>query len=241
MFFNNNIKKILFIVVLFILFFEIIISNLYYFLIVDNIDVLFCVRFINNNIMQNENKSEILNCLYISRYMGQDWNKKFFYIDNYGNLTDYCKYLITHIKDELNINSGSNVDIARYNYYKFINELILHARECIDLTSTDDINKCNYIESLIEKQVNIKKNMCLLDVDNELCNQIKVNNNTPLLNGYLDKNMINFGRDFYSKDRNYKIHNLPKLNNVNEIDNKEIIITLGIICTISILIYSISK
>jgi hypothetical protein len=211
---------------------------------VNNIDNL------NNNIYTMNNditlKSRILNCLYVSRYMGQDWNKKYFYMDNFDNLSDYCENLLKYIEDTLyehnkNINHVDSEKFKKYLYYRYINEFILHARECIDLTGNNNIEECIKIEHLIESQTNIKKNICLFNVNDDLCNKKQIDNKTPTINGYLDRNMTNFGRDFYSQNRNYYIHKMSPLN-INDTYNTEnnIIGTTLILTTIvgvSILIY----
>jgi hypothetical protein len=251
---NNKNVILIFLFMLFIILSNEMIINYFYLYNTISIDNIIHYNFIESlkvyynysNTIQNQNKSELLNCLYISRYMGQDWNKKFFYFDNYNNLTDYCKYLIDHVKEELNTKLTNQDDNEkRKEYYKYINDLVLHTRKCIDLTSTSNQNYCDNIENIIESQTDIKKNMCLFNVDNQLCNQIKIENNTPMLNGYLDKNMTMYGRDFYSHNRNYKIHNLPNLEGMYETDNNNIILPISIsivsIISIGILIYYISS
>ncbi len=182
---------------------------------INNIDFNFTLK---TSTMRNQEKSEVLNCVYISRYMGQDWNKRFFYIDPHTNLSPYCEYIIAYLKDTLSVDDPNETDIVNLEnrqrrYYSYINDLILHARECIDLTGDNDRNKCVYLERVIDMQADIKKNMCLNSIEPELCNHQKVHNSTPLINGYTDRNMITFGRDFYSKNKNYSI-----ITNLNKVD-----------------------
>ncbi len=210
---KTKINFFLLIIILIILYNEINMNNMIIcdFFIIDNSYTLKNVLDNNFNYAIDPRKSEVLNCLYISRYMGQDWNKAFFYFDHYGNLSDYCLDLIKYVKDELrkeniNLENNSNYEqILRQIYYNYMNEFILYTRECIEITGEGDLNKCDYIQKLIEQHTEIKKNMCLENVDNPLCNQKKIENNKKMLDGYFDQNMRNFGRDYYSKERNYKI------------------------------------
>lgn len=232
-------KKCIFLLIFIILCYDIYdnyTTNYYdYYLIIDNIyynDTTLNKFSYDINYSIDPSRSEVLNCLYMSRYMGQDWNKKYFYFDNYGNLSDYCNDLIEYVKKELSRNTTDKQLINR-NYYKLMNQFVIHERLCINLNGFADKIQCEQIQKLIEIQTNFKLNMCLFNVDNSLCNQYEVVNKTPMMDGYLDKNMREYGRNYYSHTRNYQ-----KIVENNEINYKTLLVSfVGLVGICTLVIY----